>query len=436
MSKQIVNLQDNTPNSLPNDIGHTALLKGYSYHSLGELLRNNDELILCSDEIDELQKLPLWHIRDNHVLTNNLMGFIGLKDNDNYCTVHISSRFTKNDKDYFLHYMLQKVFLGQTINLDIGTSDDENLWEFYYYLFPYYLNKALTQGSYKEYVHKQYNDINIKGVIDIKRHLRQNIPFQGKIAYNTREHSYNNRITQLIRHTIEYISRGTFGKSILNSTIEIRESVSQIEYLTPNFYHSNQQTIIQQCVERISNPYWEYYEILRKLCLKILKQDKLSLEGISDRVHGILFDGAWLWEEYLATLLTPEGLIHPDNRTRTKAIKLATNGLYRYPDFYCEQRKIVLDAKYKRFKEDRREDIHQMLAYMYSLKSEKGILVYPSEKLESKTYDLLGHGGELKHQTFLIPKNCEKYQEFSNYQQFCDKMKDNEQTFVKNITPK
>ena len=34
---------------------------------------------------------------------------------------------------------------------------------------------------------------------------KKNIPFMGKIAYTTREHSYNNNLTQLVRHTIEYI---------------------------------------------------------------------------------------------------------------------------------------------------------------------------------------------------------------------------------------
>lgn len=30
-----------------------------------------------------------------------------------------------------------------------------------------------------------------------------------------------------------------------------------------------------------------------------------------DRVGGLLFDGAWLWEEYLATVLAG-GFIHPE----------------------------------------------------------------------------------------------------------------------------
>ena len=433
----MVNLKDNTPHSLQNYAEYSALLTKYSHKSLGKLLENNNQLILCSDEIKELQRSPLWDIRDEKIYTNNLMGFIGLNHENGCCTVKIRSRFTNNDKnDYFLHYMLQKVFLGQTINLDIGTTENENFWEYYYYLFPHYLNKALAQGSYKEYVHKKYNNMNLRGSIDIKRHIRQNIPFQGKIAYNTREHSYNNRITQLIRHTIEYITCSHFGKSILNSSIEIRDNISQIEYLTHDFHHRNRQNIIQECHEKISNPYWKEYENLRQLCLKILNQDKLSFNGSEDKVHGILFDGAWLWEEYLATILTPQGFIHPDNNKKLNRIYLdKENSLSRYPDFYCNQRELILDAKYQFVQDDKRENIHQIITYMYRLKSKKGILIYPtSEKnINNKSYSLLGCGEidntpycQLIHQCFHISTS-------KDYKNFCDMMKENEQDFLKDI---
>ena len=38
------------------------------------------------------------------------------------------------------------------------------------------------------------------------KYAKNNIPFNGKISYNTRACSYDNKIIQLIRHTIEYIN--------------------------------------------------------------------------------------------------------------------------------------------------------------------------------------------------------------------------------------
>ena len=44
-------------------------------------------------------------------------------------------------------------------------------------MFPFYLKKALRQGLYKEYHKQNYNDSNVRGTIDINRHLGKNIPF-------------------------------------------------------------------------------------------------------------------------------------------------------------------------------------------------------------------------------------------------------------------
>ena len=70
--------------------------------------------------------------------------------------------------------------------------------------------------------HKQnYNDSNVRGTIDINRHLSQNIPFIGNIAYRVREHSFDNKITQLIRHTIEFIQQHEHAQGVLNLDSEI-----------------------------------------------------------------------------------------------------------------------------------------------------------------------------------------------------------------------
>lgn len=53
-----------------------------------------------------------------------------------------------------------------------------------------------------------------------------------------------------------------------------------------------------------------------------------------DEISGILFDGAWLWEEYVNTLLCHQGFLHPENRKKTGRICLFTDGSgFRYPDF-------------------------------------------------------------------------------------------------------
>lgn len=57
---------------------------------------------------DKIQDSPIFSFEDDKVLcSNNILGFIGYKD----IRIRIHSRFAKDDEqDFFLHYMLQKVF--------------------------------------------------------------------------------------------------------------------------------------------------------------------------------------------------------------------------------------------------------------------------------------------------------------------------------------
>lgn len=70
---------------------------------------------------------------------------------------------------------------------------------------------------------------------------------------------------------------------------------------------------------------------------------------MKNKIHGILFDVSYLWEEYLATILTKQGFQHPNNRKGLGCIYLAEyNRLPRYPDYYREYDRLIVDAKYKK----------------------------------------------------------------------------------------
>ena len=80
-----------------------------------------------------------------------------------------------------------------------------------------------------------------------------------------------------------------------------------------------------------------------------------------------------------------EGFKHPDNRRKTGRIYLAENNrLVRYPDFYREEDELVVDAKYK-FVVDERNDVHQLMAYMYYFKAQRGVFVLPNTEVRSRT---------------------------------------------------
>jgi 5-methylcytosine-specific restriction endonuclease McrBC regulatory subunit McrC len=367
------------------------------------------------DKIGDQQMVSID--KENKLGTGNIMGFIGVNETQ----LTISSRFYPSGDDYFLHYMLQKVFSLNLFDFKFNTHK-ENIWDILLiYMFPYYLKKATNQGLYKEYVRKDYNDANVKGTINVARHLKENLPFRGTISYRTREHTNDNNVTQLIRHTQEYIKGRSFG-SILSNDKGTKDAVNLIAQNTTSYNKMLRTKVIQNNIRSLNHPFYTEYETLRKICLQILSREGLSLGKKDNKAYGILFDGAWLWEEYLNTILRELDFEHPENKNKKGGIYLLQkNGGLRYPDFYSKDKTIVLDAKYKRSEGwnpngENNSDIYQVITYLHCLKSQIGGFIFPKEKETKKELigELNGVGGLLYKLTLGIPQEGKGFKEFIN----------------------
>ena len=385
---------------------------------------DNDILVFPLSIDDSDDRIGDSHIVDIYteycnsvrIKSGNIMGFVGRKSQQ----LKIYSRFDSNNNDYFLHYMLQKVLSFNVFNMEF-TSSEENVFDFLLYLFPTLLKHALRQGLYKEYRRKHYNDSEVRGTIDISRHIKENIPFRGTVAYNTREYSYDNSVTELIRHTIEFIRTFPIGNTILSSDRMVEEYIRDIFLYTPSYNRAERMRIINENLRPRCHPYYKEYKTLQKLCVQILRQEEIKYGTDDDRIYGILFDGAWLWEEYLNTLLCKKGFIHPENKLGTGAIYLFEHGGQRFPDFWKQD--IVLDAKYKKLAingtrlDIERDDVHQIMAYMYRLKASKGGIICPykgeKNKIISQNMHKDSYLGSLSLYALAIPKNCSSYEDFT-----------------------
>ena len=366
------------------------------------------------------------------IKTGNVIGFLGCGQE----RLTISSRFSDESNDHFLHYLLQKVLHINLTSLDVALSREDKLYQLLMYLFPKYLQAAIRKGLYKEYHRFSYNDSHVKGVIDVRNHLKKNLPFTGNIVYTTREFTYDNPLMQLVRHTIEYIkNQKGIGQGVLDNLLTSRENVAEIVRVTPSYKLADRAKIIRRNQSKLlRHAYFHEYRKLQELCLMILNQEKHGLGYQDQNIHGILFDVAWLWEEYVHTLL-PKDFIHPRNKEKLGGISVFSVGKRKvYPDFYQEELKIVLDAKYKKLefteKGINREDLFQLISYSYILEAEKAGLVFPSEDkvVDNEIGKLAGYGALLKKWSIQISR------ESSSYSEFCEMMENSEESFKRNIT--
>lgn len=395
---------------------------------ISDLKTQDGFLIYCNEDKlkDDVESSSIFTISGNKLTTYNIAGFIGTK----HTFLTIRSRFAKENDDYFLHYMLQKVF-----NINISTlehaTDRNKAFQFLPYLFKYYFLQAMSQGLYKKYVWNKYNDSKVKGTIDIARHIKHNFIFTGNIAYNVREHSYDNNINQLIRHTIEYISNLKMFSMMLESD-DMIDLVQDIRSITPTYSEKNRQQVINNNLKSDIHPYYYEYEPLRQICLQILMEDdELKYGRAENKIYGVLFDAAWLWEEYLNTLVSEidSSFIHTRNKSKENRIyMLENNGWEAYPDYYSSALDIVMDAKYKHangINQIDSKDKMQIISYMHVLGLKKGVFLHPADNK---------HAGNISYGKLnILEKNTDEY-----VYQYCFKIPQGEincmQDFIDKIT--
>lgn len=364
--------------------------------------------------------------------SGNVMGYLGCGNQ----RLVIESRFSTSRHDYFFQYLLDRVLdFPNLVNLETDADQENKLFQFLLFLFPHYLRTAMRKGIYKTYIHNPYNDSHIKGAIDIARHIKRNTPFTGCVAYNQREYSYDNGLMELVRHTIEYIRKKPYGRGIL---AKVKDEVQMVVDATARYQPYNRGKLIAENKHNIvRHAYYHEYRALQRLCLLILQHQKHQIGSGSRQVYGILFDGAWLWEEYVNTLIQ-ERFYHPMNRSREGAQRLfAGNSGWIYPDFIGRDRehRVIADAKYKPSTNIGNRDYLQLLAYLFRFEAQKGFYLYP-EAIQNKdvvlhmnrgcTYERNVQSREdvtvVKH-GLKIPQNAEIYQSF------VEQMKVSEQEF-------
>lgn len=404
-------------------ISPNVLVEKLSNRTLMQLA--GEDFLLFPPNINQSSDLraeqSIFELRNGQWWTCNLAGFLAGQGE----SMTIRSRFSLDDgDDFFLQYMLETVLHYNVTKHQLNSQRNQSFYDLLVFLFPYYLNKAMSKGFYKEYVKNNYNDSHLRGRIDISRHIRQNALFTGRIAYQTKVFSFDNPVNQLIRHTIEKICH--HQAFILDTEPTIREHVQIIRQLTPSYSLMDRETVLLRNINSpLRHGYYEEYGHLQNLCIRILQEEKIHFGNQDQNINGFLIDIAWLWEEYIGNVTNWE---HYGRGSNLKTLHLFKNPVHspRYPDFVYKS--IPIDTKYKRFL-DSRNDYNQLTAYVHILQAKQGGFIQPSTKKSGleEIGELSGLGGKLFSYYFQIP------QAYTGYDDFCQQMKNEEKRMLEKI---
>lgn len=372
------------------------------FRKLAEALPRDDDTPGESEaEWEIAEKMPFFSIvgKDkNRLRTHGKVGAICRQVDDTCVTVIVKTRFDKNPKKpYFLMYLLSQ---GQWESKDFDAlSDDINLFELLLiYRFKCELAQAKKQGLFKAYRRFEYNDSKIKGPLDVSRHIRHNIPFNGNIAYNSKERTADNALNCLILHAYEGL-RARFPAEVgvlLQNDAEFRKTIHELKEGVPGFYQSDVKKVIFKCLRPVAHPFYQNYELVRRTCLMILRHIGISVfDEATMQTQGVVFSVPGLWEKYLESMLTVKEFktkvsVDIFAKTDSPTVDFKKNV---QPDF-CWPGVFVLDAKFKpkwieahngNGLEGVFEDYKQVINYMVSFNALEGGVIFPADTEENET---------------------------------------------------
>lgn len=329
--------------------------------------------------------------------TGNVMGALRLRMPGvaGAVELQIGSRFDSGGKQFFLNYLL-----GRANGVDFSELAELGEASFMQVLLAILFVRALGRadkvGLLREYRQYACNDLKLKGRVDADRHIKTNYPLSKSIAYSKRELTGDLPLNRLIRRAIALVEKKWPWLVVRNA--EARHFSEMVKCFVRDWDPSGKQMCLHAW--EVTHPYYgSYYEPLRILSRMLLMGDGLGVYGEDDdrEVCGVLFDGAWLWESYIASVLEEEGFVHSDPATGAGvryAFKSPGDGGELYPDFISDSRRMILDAKYKRGW-IHCDDRLQLMAYAFNTGYERVGLVFPPQEVPDDV-TVLGEEREIR----------------------------------------
>lgn len=335
--------------------------------------------------------------------------FVGVLSLGNDCCIEIYSRFEhdKNDKQdkqdkhdkhkfAFINHMLNKIYDLNDLFLTQGGNNKTEL-NFECLLKLRFLSKlknAYREGEYKSYEKVHKNDTSPRGTIDIARHIKLNLcPENYKVAYSYNEYTSKNSYIYLVRLCYEMLFQN--GKKPKG------KEVDDLLFKSQDYWSYDKRQIIHKNENKpITSPLFKCHRELQKFCLDMLRHKKMTLDsfGTEDGKYGVLIDCAWLWEEYIATLLK-DYFIHKTMSSKEKDCLFADEKGEPFqriiPDYVGKNYlPVIADAKYMNLygirdlqDEQRNSVYYKTVMYMLRYQSKLGMIFYPSKSEDVNAKD-------------------------------------------------
>lgn len=417
--------------------GQRKLLDQYGRLSFGELseLSHGAIVDLSGSHLDETGRKELrffeYHAKPDdgnafRLDTGNLMGALRFRNHETSVQVEVLSRFDKGGNNFFLNYLLSRAF-DVAIGEDPVSAKQPSVLDLLLdVLFVRRFGEASRNGLLRQYRTYRNNDWAFKGCLDLPRHIRENVPLPRGVAYVKREIDLDVPVNRLLLLAALVVRKRR--PDLFERNEDARDALRELRTAIPDPGDVRSVLSHRDCREPVRHPFYrEVWEPLRQIARMILEEERWMLfqDDEEETVSGVVFDGAWLWEEYVARVLEKVGFHHSvteDGFVR-RILPAFQNGPSRFaPDLFLRHPDAagfvydcVLDTKYKRSNPNGgRNDVHQVLCYLLLSGAKLGGLVFPPvdpvcETGADRDGEFYGNSGWSKERTIDSPYSTEAF---------------------------
>lgn len=315
-------------------------------------------------------------------------------------TLQLGCRFDTGENHFFLAAMLG---CGETLAPHkpyVLSNDEQPVFEILlFWVFRAQLIQAAQKGVFRAYRRFEDNSPRPRGALDIPRHIRLNAGLDnGRVAFSFREHTGNNSLNRLIAAACRRLEEKfpTLLRRELEGGGPFFDAVTAVRQAVGGAVPSPRSAVAEN-LRPIAHPYFLEYESLRRTCLKLLRDEGVSIFDAEccEETESLLEDVTRLWERFLESRLRsrPEPrsgdlrLTAQEERLMFLSPRKTSN-----PDFVFYSRArtplAILDAKFKPHWNDffegqdssyTDEDINKCIRDMVVFHTSRTGVIFPTE---------------------------------------------------------
>ncbi|MBD5084850.1 MAG: hypothetical protein HDT33_07255 [Clostridiales bacterium] len=370
--------------------------------------------LLNKTERDDRERPQIFKYgADGKLCTENLIGVFEYRTEAGIETVIIGDRFgpkkVANDGvegeflSFFAWAMLEKCWDDTPLWIlkESRISGETNIFDRILLLkLAVQMEQAWKKGRFRIYRAFSCYDSRIRGQLDLPRKIRMSMGLDdGKMAYRVREYSEDNIYNHLFfQACLEAEKRHPEWMRRLRQRIPgFRLARQALERQNAGWSRGDTRSLLDGTKKKITNPVYRDYETLRVVARAVLKRTSHRsypyAENGASFVTGVFLDVSKLWEDYLY-----KAVIHNSSCLAQNNADILGGMLNVRPDFWWENKRRVLDAKYRPVwgrilekaqkkeqasEQDRkriRDDVYQVLTYMLTLDCTHGGVIFPVKR--------------------------------------------------------